>query len=216
MNEQAKTDVAFSATEPEIRTALAQFLVSEFDGPKPLLASEVRYGSEQRRADLVLINEYSHAFEIKSDYDTTVRLSGQLDEYSQTFDYTFVVTTGAHIDRVRSIAPRKVGLLLYKDGAVTLLRRPQQSKRLSKPHLAASISRTTLLEALPNIRRATSAEQVREIAATTLTTPALRRLFFQEMHYRFAKSSALFFAETDFQLNIEDLSLLRREARLYC
>ncbi|WP_299144193.1 sce7726 family protein [uncultured Tateyamaria sp.] len=215
MNKQAKTDVAFSATEPEIRTALAQFLISEFGGPKPLLASEVRYGSEQRRADLVLINEYSHAFEIKSDYDTTVRLSGQLEEYSQTFDYTLVVTTSAHIDRVRKIAPRKVGLLLYKNGAVTLLRRPQQSKRLSKPHLAASISKTTLLEALPNIRRATSAEQVRDIAATTLTTPTLRSLFFQEMHHRFAKSSALFFSETDFQLNIEDLSLLRREARLY-
>ncbi|MEP3895685.1 sce7726 family protein [Pseudophaeobacter sp.] len=215
MNKQATTDATFSATEPEIRTALAQFLIGDFGGPKPLLASEVRYGSEQRRADLVLVSEYSHAFEIKSDYDTTVRLSGQLNEYSQTFDFTLVVTTGTHIDRVRTIAPRKVGLLLYKDGAVTLLRRPQQNKRLSKPHLAASISKTTLLEVLPNIRRVTSAEEVREIAATTLNTSALRRLFFREMHLRFAKSSALFFAETDFQLNIEDLSLLRREARLY-
>ena len=56
------------------------------------LASEFLFSEEKRYADIVKITKSSTtAYEIKSEKDNTYRLYEQLNCYSKTFDYTYVV-----------------------------------------------------------------------------------------------------------------------------
>ena len=202
-------------TEKEIRTCLVKHLATKFGAKRPILASEARYGMEQRRADIVMVDTHTHAFEIKSDFDTIQRLEGQLAEYVQTFDYVTVVTAPTHLDKVRAKIPERVGLLCCAEGHLRTVKKPRLNKGLSKYDLASSISRATLLDAIPGLRRSASVEDAREFAVKRLSSRKLRDLFLVELDNRFSKSSRRFFLETDTEIDVEDLFLLRRVERLF-
>lgn len=74
------------------------------------LLTEVRVG--QSKADVVVINGTSTAYEIKSEYDSMARLSGQLESYSRVFEYVNVVTAPSQMDQVMALAPQHVGVLV--------------------------------------------------------------------------------------------------------
>ncbi|MES0826756.1 sce7726 family protein [Ruegeria sp. SCP11] len=203
------------ATEVQIRTALVRRLVADARSKNSILAAEAVYGFENRRADLLKLDEYSHAFEIKSDYDNTSRLPGQLAEYSKTFDFVTVVTTHRLLPSVREIAPRKAGLMVFDGQTVNHVRKPTINKQLSKFHLASGTTKARLLSALPASQRRKGVTEVRTEAAKRLNITALRNMFRSELEERFAESSAAFFSETDAQIAAEDLLLLRRSSRLF-
>lgn len=203
------------ATEVQIRTALVRRLMTHARSKKCILAAEAVYGFENRRADLLELDDFSHAFEIKSDYDNTLRLPGQLAEYSRTFDLVTVVTTPRLLREVRAIAPNRIGLMVFDGGVVEPVRKPTVNRQLSKFHLASSTTKARLIDVLPNSCRGRSAPEVRAEAAKVLTTKVLRSLFHSELIDRFAVSSDAFFTETDAEISPEDLLLLRRSSRLF-
>lgn len=203
------------ASEALIRTALVRHLVSLGRSQKCILAVEAVYGFENRRADLLQLDDFSHAFEIKSDYDNTSRLRGQLAEYAKTFDLVSVVTTPRLLPEVRMIAPRRVGLMVFSGGKIKPVRKPAINKQLSKFHLAGGTTKARLLDELPSSSKNRDAAEVRAEAAKTLTTKVLRHLFHSELINRFAESSETFFTETDAEISSEDLLLLRRSSRLF-
>jgi len=203
------------ASEALIRTALVRHLASLGRSQKCILAVEAVYGFENRRADLLQLDDFSHAFEIKSDFDNTSRLPGQLAEYSRTFDFVSVVTTPRLLPEVRKIAPRRVGLMVFRCGKVELVRKPAINKQLSKFHLAGGTTKARLLDVLPGPYKNRDAAEVRGEAARVLTTKVLRSLFHSELIDRFAASSEIFFTETDAEISTEDLLLLRRSSRLF-
>lgn len=204
-----------SASEVLIRTALVRHLVSLGRSQKFILAAEAVYGFENRRADLIQMDDFSHAFEIKSDYDNTSRLPGQLAEYARTFDLVSVVTTQRLLPEVRAIAPRRVGLMVFSGGKIEPVRKPAINKQLSKYHLAGGTTKARLLDVLPSSSKNRDAAEVRAEAAKALTTKVLRHLFHSELINRFAESSETFFTETDAEISPEDLLLLRRCSRIF-
>lgn len=69
------------------------------------------------KADVVLINETSYVYEIKTEYDSLERLSSQIESYKTAFDYIFVL---AHPSRIQSLYKfldcyPEVGLLSLTD-----------------------------------------------------------------------------------------------------
>lgn len=74
------------------------------------IVNEVRAGSS--KADVVILNGTSTAYEIKSERDSIARLPGQLDSYLKVFASVNVVTSSSHLDGVLRIAPKDVGVMV--------------------------------------------------------------------------------------------------------
>lgn len=74
------------------------------------------------RADVAVIDNYLHGFEIKSDKDSLVRLQNQIDHYSKVFDRVTIVTGETHLEKIMQIVPNWWGVLLAQGdtGAVKL------------------------------------------------------------------------------------------------
>lgn len=71
--------------------------------------SELRAGSS--KADLVIVNGTTTAYEIKSERDSLQRLPQQLADYRRVFGTVNVVTSPGQVEAVRRIAPLDVGIL---------------------------------------------------------------------------------------------------------
>lgn len=202
-------------TEIDLRVSLAKYLISIKHKDSCIFATEARYGFGDRRADFVMVDNFSHAFEIKSDFDTTARLPDQLEEYMSTFDFVTIVTTPAHLNKIRKLTTTKIGLLLHRQGKIHQLRMAKQNKRLSKNHLSSSITRERLIKEIFGLKKNSSLEEAQSYAVKKLTTNQLRKMFINELRSRFSASSELFFQETDNEINEEDLLLLKRTSHLW-
>lgn len=73
------------------------------------MLSEFRVGSN--KADCVILNGQSTCYEIKTDYDSLIRLEDQLSSYLQLFDEVYVVCSTKFIQAVLDLAPKEVGVL---------------------------------------------------------------------------------------------------------
>lgn len=74
------------------------------------LLCELRVGNS--KADLVIINGTSTAYEIKSEYDSFARLASQIDSYSRVFEHINVVTSPRQAEQVLDSAPDSVGVVV--------------------------------------------------------------------------------------------------------
>ncbi|OYN77041.1 sce7726 family protein [Mycolicibacterium sphagni] len=64
------------------------------------------------KADVVVLNGTSTAYEIKSERDSLSRLRNQLESYRKVFAAVNVVVSDVHLDDVLSVAPADVGVLV--------------------------------------------------------------------------------------------------------
>lgn len=67
------------------------------------------------KADLAVFNGASTVYEIKSDIDTTGRLSSQMQDYMTFFEYLNVVISEKHIRNVEKIIPENVGIFILDE-----------------------------------------------------------------------------------------------------
>lgn len=94
-----------------------------------ILLSEFRVGTN--KADLVLLNGCSTCYEIKTEYDSLVRLNDQLSSYVKLFDKVNVVCSSQMLESVLHLAPIEVGVILLTDtNTLKTIREPIQTERL--------------------------------------------------------------------------------------
>ncbi|MDV6329115.1 hypothetical protein Q5L94_13780, partial [Idiomarina sp. Sol25] len=62
------------------------------------------------------------------------------------------------------MVPPKVGLIVFRDGDLKRVKSARQNRRLSKHHLAASISKSTLSDHLPTAQKKASRQEMEEIS----------------------------------------------------
>ncbi|WBY15946.1 sce7726 family protein [Erythrobacteraceae bacterium WH01K] len=74
------------------------------------MVNEFRAG--RSKADVVIFNGTSTAYEIKSDRDNLGRLAGQIADYRRVFARNFVICSASHLNEVQSVLPDDVGILL--------------------------------------------------------------------------------------------------------
>lgn len=109
--------------EKQITCKLIDYLEKAYDFD--FIAREVPFSSGVRRADLVAaskVAQATYAFEIKSDNDTLVRLDGQLQDYRNTYNYVYVVTTDKYISAVKNYGLWFGILLIDHIGNISLVR----------------------------------------------------------------------------------------------
>lgn len=107
------------------------------------------------RADLALINGHLEGFEIKAGKDTLDRLAHQVEAYAKVFEFSWVVTTPAHLGNIRPLVPREWGLLVASvDDEGTSLRQVRKAQRnglLDSAHLVRLLWRDEVLAKLDEL-----------------------------------------------------------------
>lgn len=90
------------------------------------LINEFRVG--RNKADVVVLNGTSSVYEIKTDYDSFVRLDDQLSTYAQIFEFVNVITSPLAIKKTLNRLPNNIGLLvLQKDNTLLQVKEPQSN-----------------------------------------------------------------------------------------
>lgn len=90
------------------------------------LLSEFRVGTN--KADLVLLNGCSTCYEIKTEYDSLVRLKDQLKSYLKIFDKVNVVCSQHMLESVLERSPLEIGVIeLTPQNTLRTIREPLQN-----------------------------------------------------------------------------------------
>lgn len=96
------------------------------------ILTEFRIG--ERKADVVILNGTSIAYEIKTEYDSLDRLQDQLSAYVRTFDMTNVITSNSQLSSLEKILPDEIGLLeLTNNYTIRTVRGAQSLKARVRP-----------------------------------------------------------------------------------
>lgn len=102
------------------------------DPQKSVLIDEFR--TSDSRADLVIMNDTSTVYEVKSIYDSVARLESQISNYRKVFDKIVVVTACSMVEDVLGRLDAVVGLtVLNDDGELVPVREPQSNKTHTDP-----------------------------------------------------------------------------------
>lgn len=70
------------------------------------------FNVESSKADLAVFNGTSTVYEIKSEIDTTDRLSSQLNDYNSFFEHVNIVISEKHLEKVKKIITENVGVFI--------------------------------------------------------------------------------------------------------
>ena len=92
-----------------------------------IMLSEFRVG--KCKADVVILNGTSTAYEIKSEFDSFSRLENQISVYLKIFDHINVITTILQASKLESILPDKIGILILNDrNEISTVRKSKSNK----------------------------------------------------------------------------------------
>lgn len=182
-----------------------------------VLINELPVDNFNRRADLVVANGKLHAFEIKSDVDSLVRLEGQINSYLSFFDKVTVVCSRKHANKAKEILPRNVGIIelnVEKSGEVKLkINRRGQAKNIEDPRCFLSfVEKKNIVSSLKKRGISCTIGESREsLYEKTQYTP---RAFWRELVLNYLKdkykaTSECFLSSLDSKSNLELLSSLR-------
>lgn len=91
---------------------------------------------ENCRADVVVLNGTSNAYEIKSEYDSLDRIQSQVNSYIKMFDLVNVITSCSQIEKVGAGLPVEIGLLgLTSKYTIRTFREAASLKNKVKPEV---------------------------------------------------------------------------------
>jgi hypothetical protein len=98
------------------------------------LLTEFRVGNS--KADVVILNGTSTAYEIKSERDSFARLDGQLNSYLRVFDNVYVVSSEDNCGSLVDVLPPQVGIMaLNRKQCVSTIRRAISNKDNISPEI---------------------------------------------------------------------------------
>ncbi|HUW71188.1 MAG TPA: sce7726 family protein [bacterium] len=112
------------------------------------MLTEFRAG--KNKADVVILNGHSTAYEIKSERDTMFRLDDQILSYRRVFEQVVVVTDDCYLDEVFDRTPADVGITVLSERYTLSERRAPQTdwSRLDPGEMFESLQRAEYLKIL--------------------------------------------------------------------
>ena len=103
------------------KNAIAHQLYLKYHNPEEALLTD-EFDVGQSRADVVVINDTSTVYEIKTEFDSLDRLESQFLDYSRVFDKIFLVTTEKRYKEVLPKLYEPIGIYIMEDGNLHLVR----------------------------------------------------------------------------------------------
>ena len=199
----------------DIRIVLLRELRKQFPHPADdLILQEFRCNGS--RIDVAVINGSLHGYEIKSDSDSTFRLSKQVVDYSGVFDFVTLVCGRTLLRSARVIAPEWWGInLAIFDGSkveVTEIRKPQQNPNQTPEALARMLWKPEVLYCLrrnghTTVTSRSSVQQIRKEAALRLDVKTLADAARQAIKARGVYESGMQSVPDDDSCTIESTGL---------
>lgn len=100
--------------DKHIRESLHTYLRNDIaSAPGSVVIDELVLQQKDGRADVAVVNDHFHCYEIKSDADTLERLKRQVKVYGKVFDYLSVVVTEKHFDKAAKALPKHWGTHIW-------------------------------------------------------------------------------------------------------
>lgn len=89
--------------------------------PSSIIIDELAVGDA--RIDIAVVNGKFHGIEIKSDFDSLIRLENQISFYNMVFDKITIIISEKFIDKVTEIVPNWWGIYIIDSSKNTKLKR---------------------------------------------------------------------------------------------
>lgn len=146
-------------TANELKEIIRPFLFQRDNNG--VIGSEVMYGSSRKVADMVFISKgRSYAIEIKSAYDSTIRLEEQIKEYQTLFDYILVFTAPNHLNRIKAKTPDYIGLYSINESGIEKIRHERINRHVKKSEMLISIPSAVVKNAF-SVKGKLSSDEIR-------------------------------------------------------
>lgn len=193
------TGIGTSKSEAAVKAALLTFLRKNRQiRSNSTVVSELSLDKQGNRADIVLLNKFSHGFEIKTKRDKLIRLDRQMTCYLSVFDFSSAVVASRHMNAVMSRVPEEVGLYeVHEISGKFIIKLVRAPIRLRPVDQSVRISSLPLpyLKALVKSPSNKSKREDFERAAALLPRSRVRRAFNQFLGERFQANSTTVFRE---------------------
>lgn len=190
-----------------IKTAIIKRLIEGalgFNKKTNSVGVEVQFSRNKRRADLLITGREFHALEIKGDADNLRKLRTQLSDYQKVFDRVSVVVTEKHLTTARMITPKDVGIILFKNDQLHIIRQATLRKRLDKKELLMFLSKSEITELFQLTgTKEYSTDELREAAAEMFTIKEVRKLTYSKIQVQYDKLFKMLLTDTNGNI-IED------------
>jgi hypothetical protein len=177
--------------DPQIREMLLNTFLKKYQANRQaLILEEVGVMHGNSIVDLAVFSPvYNQAFEIKSADDSLDRLPKQLKDYIQVFDYTTVITQPSHLEHVKIICPKFVGILVvYNDWDMEYVQKPTASPVVNKKKLIQVLWREEVYEFLKSKgikgHSGSSNAKVKKVACENFSLQEIRQLVFNTLKTR--------------------------------
>lgn len=162
------------------------------------LVSELLYSEQQRYADIVAItpNQLT-AYEIKSEKDTTVRLLEQLNCYQRTFDYTYVVCHKKHVEKILSLLPSGIGLIVESEPRkFSIIKKAKKSTTISNVSLLSHYARHTIEKIFQvKLNKQLALHWARVEVSPEINTQILLEQYRKDLYNKYKEATQLFIGE---------------------
>lgn len=123
-----------------------------------IIGNEVMYGTKRKVVDLMaIINNKIIAIEIKSSSDNLNRLSEQIKEYNKVFDKIIIISAPSHIEKIKTIIDKGVGLYVINNN-ITKVLNPLVNHNHDKLEMLHSVSSVYLKKRYPQHKNMNSYE----------------------------------------------------------
>lgn len=158
--------------EINLKIALLKHLISRY--PDAIVGAEVSYLFGSRRADMVMLHEdKTTVYEIKTENDSIGRLCGQINDYKNFFDYCYVVGEPTNIKAIRKVVSNGVGIMCVTNDQVELIRESRLFKK-QKKIILSSVFGIDRLKTLSGSTQSASQIDLAKVVAKKFSLPDLK------------------------------------------
>ena len=218
-------DTRYSHRADYIKKQLLEWLLDGGFGFQPqsgVIGNEVLFSTNRRRCDLLVMDQFFHAFEIKGVADNLTKLPTQITDYQKTFDYVSIVTVSKHSEKIIHTVPPSIGILIVEKEGVNVIRQPKQHKRLNKDSLLMFMKRNNILAFLrqqgiccPVPFNSLTVYELRDFVARRCSATIIRESAYQMVKDAYTPLFRCFIQEIEnYPILIDDIRLLSLEISL--
>jgi hypothetical protein len=178
-----------------IRRAFHQtILKSAHEDADTLVVDELGLKNGEVRADIAVLNGKLVGYEIKTENDTLIRLSSQVEAYNEVFDKAFIIVSNNHLQKatniipewwgIYSIIPKVEGEYFFECIRQAKLNRIQNSYSIAQLLWKAEALEVANELLLHNIKPKTSKHEIYDVISGTCTTKKLSQITIKYLKQR--------------------------------
>lgn len=190
-------------TSDDVKVRLLDWLMTR--KKTAIFANELLFSQKKRRADLVCFHKnIMTAFEIKGDLDNTSKLQKQIEDYVNTFELVFIVTTIKNMNMIlKKVKKKNIGIILYDEGFKVI--RKASPNSVKKTELLCLLDKSTLLKEMKKKNIMMSTYDIRKQAYDNISLSRIKRLSYKKMYLRYQPLFRLFLKDRHKKTQIDDL-----------